>query len=403
MSPGSIAPNYFFLCNIEGDFLICAGLAQILKTRNPDAHTTALLPNHRRLKDKLTQYYSNFDNVVRLPYCWFSSNLVAGFKLCREFLWKLKSVPVPEGSILFMFDIFELTELLAYLEFAKLRKNRNLKIVSISAFDCGDAQPDKADLEIGKSFLYSLYSLWFSGTIFREYRTKDTNVGGIHFFPAVWDYQLCIEKSHALQSRSARIFFSLPYPATYIHTQSSQYQESLKSLLISAGCLILIDSQLPSYSSIPREVYWERVKALIDFLKNHYPLPIYVKNHPGFPEDAHNWLGDRKVNIIEKEISAEEIYLICRQNLKAVFGYASTALITASWFGIPSLDLSEYFGLAGKFLERCEEFLALGNNIRHISSLDDLRVQLPELRFSVSREDGTDTWITTLNEIEGSF
>jgi hypothetical protein len=381
--------------------LICAGLSQIVKQRNPKAVTTLLLPDHPRVKNKLAHYYHNFDKVIHLPYCWFSSNIVGGFKRGNVFLQSLRQVQIPDRSILFMFDIFELTELLTYAEYARKRKQGKLKIVSLSAFDTGESQPENVSLLLARSVLSSIYSLRYLGKLFREYRTRNTEAGNIRFFHASWDYQCCVERSYPLRSRPLRVFSSLPYPAAYMKSARSPRSEYLNTLISGNACLILVDSQFPPYASVPRESYWQRVTELIAFLKQNYDMIIYVKNHPGYPGDAEEWIQDSDVKFIDQEISAEEIYIASGSKIRCVFSYGSTALITASWLGIPALNVSEFLGVHDPLLERWNRFLSIGNEIVHIGTLQDLIPAGLHTRSAVGGDSGAAaTWMTVLDEIE---
>jgi len=56
-----------------------------------------------------------------------------------------------------------------------------------------------------------------------------------------------------------------------------------------------------------------------------------------------------------------------------VISYGSTALITASWFGIKTVNITEYLGFSESIVNRLNDFMNFGENIININRLEQLK------------------------------
>ena len=368
------ATHYFFLCNIENDLLICAGISNVIKKMSSESQCHLLLPEHPRVKNKMEKYYEYFDEVIILPHCFVTKNIIRGIYDCNEFLSQFRQIIIPESSVFFMFNIYELTELLIYNEIRKPDSKTRIKRVVISAFENGESDPENVRLEYKKSIFYSIYSLLFCHNFFRVYKTRNTNATGIHYYPAKWHFQLCIEGSKEARTNSINNIMGLPYPASFLKPKNQTV------LLEGNSLLILVDSTIPKIASIPKKLYFDRVNALIEFLLKNYKNQIYVKDHPGFHSESEKWIRSEDVRHIDKEITVEELCLNNKDNLIAVFGSGSTGLITASWMGVKAFEMSEYFGIQGIFLERWGNFMSIGSGIKNISNLNDIQLSQRDMK-----------------------
>lgn len=368
--------NYFFVCTIETDFLICAGITSIIKGLNGNSKCHVLIPKHERVRSKLENYYSCFDKVIILPFCSTKRNILNGFKECKYFLSKFRQIKIPHSSVFVMFEIYELPDLLIYNEIRKQYYKKKVKRVLISAFQNEEAYPENVQIDYKASLLQGFYSLLFSKKLFQVYKTKGTNASGIKHYSANWHFQLCLEGAKKSRANSINDIMELPYPAKFINVKNKL------DLLEESSILILVTTMISQNGSIYQNIYWERINQLIAFLRNKYNSIIYIKNHPGSPYDhSTELLDDKKVRNIDKEICAEEIYLTNRNKIRAVFGDGSTALITASWLGIKAFNVIRYLnlGLGEPILKRLDDFMSIGSDIENIQSLDEINI--PEIKM----------------------
>lgn len=368
------ATHYFFLCNIENDVLICAGISNVIKKMSSESQCHLLLPEHPRVKNKMGKYYEYFDEIIILPYCFVTKNIIRGIYDCNKFLSQFRQIIIPESSIFFMFNIYELTELLIYNEIKKPDFKTRIKRVVISAFESGESDPENVRLEYKKSIFYSIYSLLFCHNFFRVYKTINTNATGIHYYPAKWHFQLCIEDSKEARTNSINNYMGLPYPTVFLKPKNQTV------LLEDNSLLILVNSTIPRIASIPKEIYFDRVNDLIEFLLKNYKNQIYVKDHPGFHSESKKWIRSEDVRHIDKEITVEELCLSNKDNLMAIFGYASTGLITASWMRIRVFNMSKYFGIQGALLERWGNFMSIASKIKNVDNLNEIRLSQQDMK-----------------------
>lgn len=367
-----MSKNYYFVSNIEGDFLICVGISQIIKSIVPDAKTFMIMPEHPRVKDKMKNYYTNFDDVLILTFVNWNKNLFNGIKKCNLFLKEFRKINISNKSNIFMFDIYELSEMLIYSELVKKRSKTKIKINCISAFESGESNKKNTSLVWINSIFHSFYSLIYTKKIFREYKTKKTSASGLRFFKANWDRMLCINEALANRSKFKQIYKKLIYPPNFINIDNINDFSKSKDIITGDSILILVASDIPEIATLKPEYYWGQINKLIEYLSIRFEYPIYVKNHPGFPGDSQKWIKNKNVLFIDKEVFAEELYLLHRNNIMGVFAYGSTGLLTASWLGIKSFNIDEYIGIKGELLSRFKKFMSLSKYIINIINLYDL-------------------------------
>jgi hypothetical protein len=364
--------NYYFISNIEGDFLICAGMSQLIKSVKHNAKTIMIMPEHPRVKNKMQNFYKCFDEVLILPFVNLNKNLFKGIKECNYFIKEFRKIHMPKESNIFMFDIYELNEMLIYSNLIKKQNKNKLKINCISAFESGESNKDNISLVWINSIFLSFYSLIYAKKIFREYKTKNTSSSGLHFFKANWDNMLCIQDALPNRSKFKQIYTNLPYPPFFIKIDNINEFAKSKNIISGDCFIILVASDIPKMTSIKPEHYWGQINNLIEYLSSRYEYPIYVKNHPGFPDDSEKWIKNKRVLFIDKEALTEELYLLHGKAIKGVFAYCSTGLLTASWLGIKSINIDEYLGIKGQILKRFKKFMNLSQNIKNITYLEAL-------------------------------
>jgi len=362
--------HYFFTSCIEGDLLICAGISKILREKSKNVITTLLMPEHPRVKNKMSDYYKYFDEVILLPFCQPMRNIYRGIKTCLFLIRKLKQIVVPQNSIFLMFCIYDLSEMLIY-SFMTAKRDSTIKRISISAFESGESQPNNVTILLKNTILLSFYSLLFSRKLFFVYKTRNSSAVGIHYFPTTWDIELCFGNSEKTRSEASSVLYNVPYPVLPLVSKFLEGDND-EQLIKEESFVILVDSLLPNYMDILPEFYWAQVNNLINYLENNFSYKIVLKNHPQYGHDTEKWISSKNVNYINYNISAEDIYLRYLQKIKGIFGCGTTGLITASWLGINSYHV-RFLCKEGSFMERLNKFMRIGSDIVHIGNLNELR------------------------------
>lgn len=354
--------NFFFLASIESDLLILSTISLLIKDISPNSETILILPGLPRVLEKKNDYSVFFDKIIEIDVLNFSMNpvaIVSNFYKIKKMFLALKSY---KESLFFLFDIYNLNELAVY---SFIQKNRNAKMVTVSAFEGDEIDFNNLQLVIKGTFTKSLYSLLLVKKLFYEYRIKNSSNSGINYFKAQTFLQLCIKKSK-FRNSFKKYYGALPYPPSFLNTDTCNI--FTKSNIIDPNSVIIFFETQTSHWS---EDYWKYLNELIDLL-HMKRVNIYIKDHPNCKESYTQRVLNASVRMLPKEISAEILFLVNRGNILAVFAHGSTALVTASWLNIPSYDVSEYFSFSKSILRKLTQFLRLGENIVKIFNIGQI-------------------------------
>ena len=365
--------DVYFFCCIGGDLLISAGISKILKELDPNLNTTLLLPAHPRVFGKMHDYYIFFDQVIELPFCSFNINPLKTVPKVLEFKKSLSHIPFPDKSLFFIFDVYELADLIFYNTIYKLKDGKGFKISLITAFDNDEVSPKNRDIVIGGTILKSMYSLLFTKTLFYEFKTKQSNFAGINYYKTRCDLQICINDSK-FHSFPLKIEKNISYPPNIFLEETVNVVPFLK-IFKEEVIIFLVDS----FAAATSTNYWEITNEIILHL-SVLGYQIYAKDHPSAPKsNLKQGIGNIKVRFLDSNLNLEEIFIGNKENIKAVLGYGSTALITASWLGIQAINLSELYMFSEILKKRFKNFMDLGSGIltpQVLADVDDLEKML---------------------------
>ena len=365
--------DVYFFCCIGGDLLISAGISKILKELDPNLNTTLLLPAHPRVFGKMHDYYIFFDQVIELPFCSFNINPLKTVPKVLEFKKSLSHIPFPDKSLFFIFDVYELADLIFYNTIYKLKDGKGFKISLITAFDNDEVSPKNRDIVIGGTILKSMYSLLFTKTLFYEFKTKQSNFAGINYYKTRCDLQICINDSK-FHSFPLKIEKNISYPPNIFLEETVNVGPFLK-IFKEEVIIFLVDS----FAAATSTNYWEITNEIILHL-SVLGYQIYAKDHPSAPKsNLKQGIGNIKVRFLDSNLNLEEIFIGNKENIKAVLGYGSTALITASWLGIQAINLSELYMFSEILKKRFKNFMDLGSGIltpQVLADVDDLEKML---------------------------
>lgn len=239
--------------------------------------------------------------------------------------------------------------------------------MTVSAFEGNEFEKSRRAIVFSGTVIQSMVSLTLLKKIFWEYRTKRTEYRWLRFMRVKVDYQICIMRSKH-RNYYDRIFTGLPYPPILFLTDKIDDMPSL--IDHSRSILLLLNSQLETHL----EKYHEKIQKLVETIHSILPdYHIYLKDHPNYRGKKLSYAGLEYLTVINSSIAAEQIYIKDKDKIGLVIGYGTTSLITASWFGLMAVHISEYLGFSAPVTFRYNEFISFGENIMNMKDLRQLR------------------------------
>jgi len=350
---------------IESDLLILASISKLIKYYDSELCTILLISKHPRTVNILKKYKELFNIIIELPYMTFTYNLLKYNKYFSTINKTLDKLEIKKEDIVFFFDIYDLVDLYLYYYF----KKRGVKITTISAFECNEFEKDRKDrisIVWSGTIQQSLISMLLIKKLFFEYRQRKTKYRWLRYIKVDVDFQICIMKSK-YRNNFKKIFKNILYPVLILNSNDINNQ---KLILKNNSIIILINTQLETHL----DNYKKLINELINDIKYLFPLfNIYIKDHPNLINYNYKWIEAENINFIHPKISIEEIYISNYNKIKLVISYGSTALITASWFGIKTVNITEYLGFSESIVNHLNDFMNFGENIININRLEQLK------------------------------
>lgn len=356
--------NFYFVPLTEFEFLIMAGISQVIK-KYYAGKTTLLLPAHPRVRNKMKRYYTQFDEVTFFPYCHYRRNLVKGyteFFCCYNAINKYEFQP---NSILFMVSIRQLVQLIFLKLFKKKCKG---KIYFVQVLPHAENK-EGMRIDISRSIAMNCYSfLLLQKFIYCVYDKEQQGHTGYRGKINL-DFRINIE--HTGEIGNFITFNDIPFPPSFMDTKGVDF--SHRSYLKKNGVIFFLDTSIPRLHGIEEDRYWNVANEIISaIINNNQDINVYVKLHPACDEDEVSRLIRSDVIWLDKDISAEEYYLANKNKISAVFSTVSTALLSASWMGIPAYSYLDMVGYTGSIRQRSLKYLMIGRKIKYMKGLKEI-------------------------------
>lgn len=355
--------NIFFFASIEGDVLIFSSISKIIRKYFLDSKTTIITPEHPRLKgDKLNDSYSAFDERIIVSNPSSKKNIFSGFSHALNYKKELGKLIIPENSIIFLFDIYKLSEIIFYSFIERIKNRKKLKTVVVTPYLSDPFNKKRAKLLVKDSIIASAYSILFANLrLTKRYQIRNTKITGFLKVKQKTDFQISIGNSNH-RTIAKTIFDNIPYPLiTYLKDKSIK-DESEILLLVSTN------------HGKRWNTYWNNIYTITKIVRDDSNATIYVKDHPGVKSLAENYLGSISGLIfLNNKINAEQLYLDPQYNICTVIGYGSTAILTASWLGYKVIDYTNLLGYDKYTLDYYDDFLKLGNDIIRLNEVSELK------------------------------
>lgn len=384
--------TFYFLPLTEFEFLLMAGLSQVVKN-NTGGKTVLLHTSHPRIKDKMQEYYGQFDEVMQLPYCRYRRNLFRGYQDFKTTWSRISQLTFDSDRVLFNSSGRQLINMMVLHHFKKMRGQTKSVFAQLLPYP---ENKNEMVVSIPKSALMNAYSLLLRRMVFYHYEVEQPSYYGYISRPD-WDARLYVE--HDGTPVSEKFFQRAPSTLEFIDRSKASLEKCAQ--LDKPGVLVLVDSMVPDQHGLSQEHYWDVIRDLVDYIKQNFELKIYIKMHPNSDIGELDKYSVR-ATVLDPQIAAEEYYISGRENLLAVFSTASTALLTAQWLGIAAFSICEMVGYSGAIYQRFLTYLAPCSGIVHLKRMEDLNtikfekpIEIPETCFRKET-----AWRDILKELE---
>jgi len=388
-----------FFCVIEGDLMIFSSISKLIKTNNSILNIKLIVPSHPRIANNIVEKYTSyFDEVIRLPQVNISKNIIRSIKEIIDYRKELKKINTETVSFVFIFDLYKLSEILFYSYIRKLQKKKiNFpKLVTITPYLSNPFKNKRAKLLLYESIIASFYSFFFAnGKIIRRYKIRGTKLTGFLKFSQKVDYQLNLENS-SHRTIAGKVIKNLSYPVPLLDTNEKfdLFDASKPSIFVLVSTLH--GNINPHYWAVMQEFF----NAINQYANN---FNILIKDHPGTESKLFRYVKKlESYYLLDSKISAEVFYLNEKLNVKYVFGYGSTAILTASWMGIKSFDYTHMLNYNNFMLDYYDDFLRLGNDITQLKSIKELQkihISNYKIDFEERKKIITEGWLKTLKTL----
>jgi len=362
-----------FICQHPGGVSFFKNLSQILKKCDKNIKIILFKINHPYFsKFNFKPYEKYFDEIIEFDFVTYKRNFLVGYWGIFKFIKKLKKTMVNLSRDFETIDLF--LENSAWLPvnilLYNLSKEKNVK--NIVRFAYGEIKNQQIKRDGFKTFLLRFYSLPF-----KKYKVIATSTKAGKFVNFVYQDKLPGEIIKIINPAKEETgdFSTLPYPIF-----SNFYPEQKKDIIIIFGCISIPDV----YSEYIKDknIFEEKSRKFFKAMESKYPdCKLYYKPHPADEGNVPFWVKKEKYKIFNDNHSAETIFDLYNQRIRAVYSFSSTSVIAASFFGIPSYTYYRYiYNKAG--IETLDSFFELDNikskflynlsNLEEIGRIDNL-------------------------------
>jgi hypothetical protein len=386
---------FFFLPVTELEFWILLGISQITRKIYPNSKQIFLRMDHPRLRNhfvEISEFY--FDKIIELPFFSFRKNPIRAYIDVRAFRRLLKEIDWYRNSIIWGCGWNELIHWVIS-SFIFQRDMGCQRIISVHPMV--DVLNENSELDVKSSIVRSLFSLPLLGGLTQCYREPHTKTFIAATSPKRFDIRVNIENSSS--SQDYQIFNELPFPNITIPPGVSSVSNSI--LAEEEGFLVFLDATWALYGVCSEEEYWEGANNVIEAVSQLADgVKIFIKLHPENSDEYLKRIRNPNIVIINKTISAEELYLFNRNSIRGVFSSFSTSLLTASWFGIPAIDCSQVLGLNREYLDSMDVYYSNARRIKKIKKIGDFR-KLNLSNDLVKKNLDFPQWVSLFKELGG--
>ncbi len=365
--------HYVFIPIVELEFWLLYSTAKQLKEIYPERKQTIIFLSHTRLDGKFKEEKKHFDEVIEFP--WFQPSLIHGLKmlyLSYKFS-QLLSRKFSKNTTFFCcgFKQFIHHHVLNYTT------KKKWEYINIQLYPSEKKSPSQL-INWRFTLINSLFFFLKFNYICLYYNYKDSkNISKIKYVYLFKSWkvqnQIIININHNYHPFSNVSYIDF-FPNPYLFLKK---QKSISCNLNSPSILILL-----AHNDITKDTpsFYKKVTHLIKFL--HYKnagVSIYIKFHPGLKENFEA-IKTSYYTPLDKNISAESLYISYSSKLKAVLGSFSTALAVATDFAIPAYDCSKFLGINAPTIFKQYELKQYANKpIIYVNTKEDLSLIQPKL------------------------
>jgi hypothetical protein len=374
--------SLYFIPLTGQELITMSGICQIIQDNFSSIRTILLLTEHPRMKNKKEGYRQFFDEVIDLPYCDFTSSIrpisfIKGYQDCWHFVKAIRRCQISPKSIVFGGEMNQLVYILLWKEIGRRYSSKDVLLVSLNLYvDLNDFLV----VDIKNTIFMNVYSVPLAGISMLAYMDRGTKTTIGRKLADIQDVTVFIEQEG--RASDSTTFNNLPFPGKFVNFPDRPDMEKIR--VKDNAILLLLDFTLPDYGYCEESSYSDTANKLAKEITLKNPeCPLYIKLHPQ-DSDRNAERIHTPVHVIDKNYSAEEIYLLNKEKIRAVYSTASTAVLTASWFGITVFNCSELFKYQPSLLKIFNKYMYSGKKIRTIARYEDIKSLGPQDNFSTS-------------------
>ncbi|MDD5491140.1 MAG: hypothetical protein PHV60_00465 [bacterium] len=333
-------PVKIFYCQHPASIIFFKNLAGIIREKDRQCRIILVLSAHPYFQTfNLKPYVQSFNEIVKLDYVSYRKNIAAGILAAWSLRKRIRQLTQSWSLLYFRIDLFLMdsawlpANLFLYY-FAYFNRKAHIVRFFVSL-------PQKTErTSSARNFLISWYHIFCGG-----YKVKTIISPAGKFLDLYYQQPVPGEKIIIIAPGSSSMvsgYESMSYPAP------RSVSKQVKDMVIVFGDATLFDFY-SAYLPTEQECR-ERLKLLFSSLESHYVGGrLFYKPHPGDkgklmpgPEYSH-------YQVFTKDMNAETIIDQYQEHILAVYSFASTSSVAASFYRIPAYTYYRYLcNAAGK-------------------------------------------------------
>lgn len=374
--------NIYYICSHFTDLVEYHELCSFFQKFFPDVKQHLVLIEHHYFSlVNYEEFLEDFDSVIRLPVCecaytnrWYYEllpwNVFKRFTDVNTFLKEEKNFIFQEDSLCIISEMTE-TTLSVRLLIRKIRTETRHSVIC----------------RIGPCYHRSSKcntNSWISWLLHNIYIVIGAYPVSVHFYGwmvterryywerKIIDYFLVF--SNKLEKHDD--YIEIKYPL--IENKQSETQQKRYVFFFDDGL-----GWTSLISEISSEQWIATMNQILQALTNLYMdehVVLLLKTHPSNKEDIPYDLAG--FDVYGEDDTAEMIYSLRKEEIRAVYSVASTSARSASLYGVDSYVFYEMFDFPDEVMDRHERYLLDFSDVVSIRSLDMLRI--PTLKSYIS-------------------
>jgi hypothetical protein len=362
--------NLYFFSDHPFDLVMYAGLQTAIRVTQPNIRATLIQLHHPYIdKCEAHRFHGFFDEVHKLDYCHYRTNVFKGIPQALRFKESFDRVPIkPDGTVFFS----SASQLVSNIAVSSLRR-RGIKTVLLRQVDgfATDQVDYKSQFRFSfwETFRVNVYSVLLSLHRLNVYQNRSSRIifsRTYRNFPFQHAFTLKNPAYETLRNKDDIYFpFYFDKEQTQRITQASTHSVLMQPLVIFFG------SRFLGWDYGDASTIVQRVNQFLRAIATAYPLcALIYKPHPLEGEEK-KVLDLQGYHVIDDLLTAEMLFAMY-PNVKAVYSIGSTSCKTAAAFGLNSYVLYDTLNLPPAVVATYNGIFEGFPTANRISQLDEI-------------------------------